>query len=193
MAGSGIPLTVDANGGYTWPEHEANLRAIDCAELLYFEQPLAPDELLGHVRLTRELRTAICVDETLRDASAATQIVELGGPRVWNIKVHRVGGLSEVCRIYRIAQQSGARLWAGTMPESGIGSQAALAAAALPDFVYPSDLEPSARWFGAERDVVELTMDDSGLMPVPKTSIAGMLDLGRFKSCSRLLAVTERP
>jgi o-succinylbenzoate synthase len=192
MAGSGLPLTVDANGAYAWPEHEANLRAIDRAELLYFEQPLAPDELLGHVRLTRELRTPICVDETLRDASAAMQIVELSGPRIWNIKVHRVGGLSEVARIYRIAQKFGARLWAGTMPESGIGSQAALAAAALPGFVYPSDLEPSTRWFGRDSDVVKLTMDGSGLMPVPSTSIAGLLDRERFESASRLLSVTER-
>ncbi|HMH57017.1 MAG TPA: enolase C-terminal domain-like protein, partial [Gemmatimonadales bacterium] len=64
MTGSGLPLTVDANGAYAWPEHETNLRAIDRADLLYFEQPLAPDELLAHVRLTRELRTPICVDET---------------------------------------------------------------------------------------------------------------------------------
>ncbi|MFL5402963.1 MAG: o-succinylbenzoate synthase [Gemmatimonadales bacterium] len=192
MAGSKIPLTIDANGAYSWPEHEASLRALDRADLLYFEQPLAPDELLGHVRLTRELRTPICVDETLRDARAAAQIVELDGPRVWNIKVHRVGGLSEVGRVYRIAQKFGAKLWAGTMPESGIGSQAALAAAALPAFVYPSDLEPSTRWFGRDSDVVKLTMDGAGLMPVPTTSIAGLLDRDRFTSASRLLAVTER-
>jgi O-succinylbenzoate synthase len=193
MAGSGLPLTVDANGAYAWPEDEANLRAIDRSDLLYFEQPLAPDELLGHVRLTRELRVPICVDETLRDARAAAQIVELGGPRVWNIKVHRVGGLSEVCRIYRIAKSFGARLWAGTMPESGLGSQAALAAAAMPDFVYPSDLEPSTRWFGRESDVIALTMDGQGHMPVPDTSIAQMLDQKRFEGATRLLGVTKRP
>ena len=98
------------------------------------------------------------MDETLRDARAARQIAELGGPLVWNVKVHRVGGLSEVCRIVRIARECGARLWAGTMPESGLGSQAALAAAAMPEFVYPSDLEPSARWFGRNADVIKLTM-----------------------------------
>jgi o-succinylbenzoate synthase len=193
MAGSGLPLTVDANGAYSWPDHETNLRAIDRAELLYFEQPLAPDELLGHVQLTRELRAPICVDETLRDARAAAQLVELGGPRVWNIKVHRVGGLSEVCRIYRIAQGFGARLWAGTMPESGLGSQSALAAASLPDFAYPSDLEPSTRWFGQESDVIALTMDGEGRMPVPETSIAVLLDQERFQRASHLLAVTHRP
>jgi o-succinylbenzoate synthase len=187
MAGSGLPLTVDANGAYAWPEHETNLRAIDLADLLYFEQPLAPEELLGHVRLTRELRTPICVDETLRDASAAAQIIELRGPRVWNVKVHRVGGLSEVCRIYRIAQKSGAKLWAGTMPESGIGSQAAVAVAALPGFTTPSDLEPSTRWFGQNGDVIQLPMSDDGLMTVPATSVGALLDRERFEACSRLL------
>jgi len=155
--------------------------------LLYFEQPLAPEELLGHVRLTRELRTPICVDETLRDASAAAQIVELHGPRVWNVKVHRVGGLSEACRIYRIAQKSGAKLWAGTMPESGIGSQAAVAVAALPGFAYPSDLEPSTRWFGHNGDVIQLPMSDDGLMTVPTTSVGALLNRERFEACSRLL------
>jgi O-succinylbenzoate synthase len=187
MVGSGRPLTVDANGAYVWPEHEPNLRAIDRTELLYFEQPLAPEELLGHVRLTRELRTPICVDETLRDASAAAQIVELHGPRIWNVKVHRVGGLSEVCRIYRIAQKSGAKLWAGTMPESGIGSQAALAAAALPGFTYPSDLEPSTRWFGRNGDVIQLTMNGEGRMDVPSVCIERQVDLERFRASSRLI------
>ena len=187
MAGSGLPLTVDANGAYHWPDHEADLRAIDRSELLYFEQPLAPEELLGHVRLTRELRTPICLDETLRDASAAAQIVELHGPRIWNVKVHRVGGLSEVCRIYGVAQRSGVELWAGTMPESGIGSQAALAAAALPGFGYPSDLEPSTRWFGRAGDVIPLTMNSDGHMNVPSASIEHQLDSERFHECSELI------
>jgi o-succinylbenzoate synthase len=172
LSGSGLPLTVDANGAYEWPEHEANLRSIDDAGLLYIEQPLHPDELVGHARLCREVKTPICLDETLRDARAARQIVELQGPRVWNIKVHRVGGLSEVVKIYQVAAEYDAVLWAGTMPESGIGSQAALAAAALPLFRYPSDLEPSERWFGAGKDLIELRMDPDGMMEVPTQSIA---------------------
>ncbi len=187
LAGTGLPLTVDANGGYEWPEHEPNLRALDRQGLLYIEQPLPPDELVGHARLAEALATPVCVDETLRDARAARQLVELGGPLVWNVKVHRMGGLTEVCRVVRIAREAGAKLWAGTMPESGLGSQAALAAAALPGFVYPSDLEPSARWFGARADVIELDMDRTGLMPVPDRAIAGLLDPDRFRGCSRLL------
>jgi o-succinylbenzoate synthase len=191
MAGSGVPLTVDANGAYEWPEHETNLRSLDQAGLLYIEQPLAPDELVGHARLARELRTPICLDETLQDARAVRQIADLGGPLVWNIKVHRVGGLSEVCRIYQLAYEFGAELWAGTMPESGIGSQAAIAAAALPGFVYPSDVEPSARWFGQGADVIELTMAPDGHMAVPRGSIDRLVDLERLRSTSRLIRVVH--
>ena len=187
MAGTDLPLTVDANGAYEWPRDEAALRGLDDAGLLYIEQPLAPDELVGHAELSRVLRTPICLDETLRDARAARQIVALAGPKIWNIKVHRVGGLSEVCRIYRLAEAYGAELWAGTMPESGIGSQAALAAAALPLFVYPSDLEPSSRWFGRNGDVIKLVMGQDGRMAVPQQSCGRLLDPGRFRTATRLL------
>lgn len=187
LAGTGLPLTVDANGAYEWPAHERALRALDDYDLLYLEQPLAPDELVGHARLAAMLRTPVCVDETLRDARAARQLVELDGPRVWNVKVHRVGGLTEACRLHRIADTFGAALWAGTMPESGLGSQAAIAVAALPRCVYPSDVEPSARWFGAGVDVIELTMDADGRMAVPTRSIAALLDPGRLGAAARRL------
>lgn len=190
MSGSGLPLTVDANGAYEWPEHERNLRVLDDAGLLYIEQPLAPDELVGHAGLSRELRTPICLDETLQDARAARQIVELAGPKVWNVKVHRMGGLTEVSRVYCVAQEYGAALWAGTMPESGIGSQAAIAAAALPGFLFPSDLEPSTRWFGPDSDVIQLTMNAEGRMDVPAMSVGGLLDADRFAAAAHLLSVT---
>ena len=183
MAGPGtdLPLTVDANGSYEWPRDETALRALDDAGLLYIEQPLHPDELVGHARLGETLRTPVCLDETLRDVRAARQIVALNGPKVWNIKVHRVGGLTEVCAIYRLAAEYGAQLWAGTMPESGIGSQAALAAAALPLFVYPSDLEPSSRWFGRNGDIIKLSMGTDGRMAVPQQSCGRLLDPARFR------------
>ena len=189
MAGKDVPLTVDANGAYEWPTHESHLRLLDQAGLLYIEQPLAPDELVGHARLAETLKTPICLDETLRSAAWARQVAELDGPKIWNIKVHRVGGLTEVCRIYRVAEQCGAKLWAGTMPESGLGSQAALAVAALPQCVYPSDLEPSARWYGRDVDVIKLTMSVDGRMAVPGQSVGRLLDRRRFKSSTRETAL----
>jgi hypothetical protein len=76
------------------------------------------------------------------------------------------------------------------MPESGIGSQAALAAAALPGCVYPSDLEPSSRWFGLGSDVIDLQMSADGWMGVPAASVSALLDRERFRSAARPLMVT---
>jgi hypothetical protein len=73
------------------------------------------------------------------------------------------------------------------MPESGIGSQAALAAASLPGFVYPSDVEPSTRWFGRNADVVKLAMGNDGRMDVPTVSISAMLQGDIFESASSLI------
>jgi O-succinylbenzoate synthase len=143
--------------------------------------------LLGHVRLSQTLRTPVCVDETLSGARAGRQLLGLDGPRVWNVKVHRMGGLTEVCRVVRLGRESGVRLWAGTMPESGLGSQAALATAALPGFVHPSDLEPSTRWFGPGVDVIELRMAPDGTMAVPATAIAHRLDEALFRRATRRL------
>jgi O-succinylbenzoate synthase len=184
LGGTGVPLTVDANGAYEWPRDERALRGMDEFGLLYIEQPLAPDELVGHAELHRALRTPVCLDETLRDSRAARQVLALDGPRIWNVKVHRVGGLTEVGRIWRIAREHGVRLWAGTMPESGIGSQAAIAAAALPGFDLPSDLEPSVRWFGRNADVVKLTVRPDGTMAVPRQPIGRLLDERRFRTSS---------
>jgi O-succinylbenzoate synthase len=192
LAGSGVPLTVDANGAYRWPEDAPVLRALDEFGLLYIEQPLPPDELVGHARLGALLDTPLCLDETLRGAESARQVLELGGPRVWNLKVHRVGGLTEACRIQRVAVAAGVALWAGTMPESGLGSQAAIAMAAMPGFVYPSDVEPSARWYGVGVDVIELVMD-GGRMAVPLTSAGEQLDAARFRSATRSIAFGHPP
>jgi len=187
LLGTDLPLTVDANGAYEWPRDETALRALDDAGLLYIEQPLAPDELLGHVELAETFQTPICLDESLRDVRAARQFESLTGDlMVWNIKVHRIGGLAELCRVYPVAAKSGIKLWAGTMPESGIGSQAAIAAAAQPQFVYPSDLEPSARWFGSGGDVIELMMGPDGRMAVPQQSCAHLVDTDRFRVLTRL-------
>ena len=185
MSGVDLPLTVDANGAYAWPEDEPSLRTLDDLGLLYIEQPLAPDELVGHAVLGRALSTPVCLDETLTSAAVARQVIDLDGPRVWNIKVHRMGGLAEVCRVYAQAAAYQAELWVGTMPETGIGSQAALAVAGLPLCVYPSDLEPSSRWYGRDADVIKLTMSKDGRMAVPGVSAARLLDTGRFRMAAR--------
>ena len=160
-------LWADANASYELDRDADALRAIDGEGLLFIEQPLQHDDLIDHATLATRLRTPICLDESLRDARWARQALALGASGIWNIKVQRLGGLTEALRVYALAAQESVALWGGTMPETGIGARAILALGSLPGFVYPSDVEPSDRWYAPETDPLPLVMAADGTMPVP--------------------------
>lgn len=167
QSGAEIPLTVDGNGSYRLDRHKDRLIQLGKLSLLFIEQPLPGDALWDLRKLASESETGVCLDESLTSDAVARQVVEMGGPMIWNIKVQRVGGLEQACRIYRVGAESEARLWGGTMPETGIGAQAMLALGCHAGFVYASDIEPSERWYEAGTDPVELTMGTDGTMSVP--------------------------
>jgi O-succinylbenzoate synthase len=169
-------LWVDANGAYTREADMEALRALDREGLVMIEQPLAPDDVAGTLKLAHELVTPICLDESLTGDRAAELFVEHGGPATWNVKVQRVGGLWESLRIYRRAAEAGARLWAGSMPETGVGLHAVLSLASFAGFVFPTDAEPSERWYEPGADLVEWTMDGAGMIAV--RDVAGLAELG---------------
>ena len=178
------------------PSTSPTSAALDEAGLLYIEQPLRARRAGGPCDASpSELRTPdLPGRDPQRCAQRPGRSIELGGPQVWNIKVHRVGGLTEVVSDRGDGADIVVRqLWAGTMPESGLGSQAALAAASMPGFVYPSDLEPSTRWFGAGKDIIELTMSGDGRMSVPRLPIERSLAPGRLAEASTPLLDRRRP
>ncbi|MBI4587151.1 MAG: o-succinylbenzoate synthase [Planctomycetes bacterium] len=185
--GPGFLLWTDANASFELEAHRPVLRAMDRFGLAFHEQPLHHDDLLDHARLGKEIRTPICFDESLKSARVARQALEVNASRLWNIKVQRVGGLLEALRIYKVAAEAGSvALWAGTMPESGIGSQAAIALAAFPLFQYPTDLEPSSRWYAPGHDPIELVMGRDGTIAVPENrGLAELIDWDRYRRFSR--------
>jgi O-succinylbenzoate synthase len=185
-AGDGFPLWTDANASFDIRRDFDALRAMDGFGLLFHEQPLDHRDLVDHSELANSIATPICLDESLESLRAAEAAFELESSRIWNIKVQRLGGICEATRIYRFAVEVGADLWGGTMPESGIGSQPILALAAFPGFVYPTDVEPSRRWFEPGRDPVEIEMARDGTIAVPRAAgIAALLDAERYARHTR--------
>ena len=89
-----IPLQVDANTAYQRSDIR-HLSRLDDFDLLLLEQPLAEDDLLGHAALARDMRTPICLDESIVSARAAADAIALGACRIVNIKPGRVGGYLE--------------------------------------------------------------------------------------------------
>jgi o-succinylbenzoate synthase len=141
-----FPLTVDANGAYDRSD-VPTFQALDGQSLLMLEQPFAKDDMEGTAELQRNLRTPVCLDESIETADDAERFIGAGACAIVNIKLQRVGGYLPALRIMEVCSRLGTPAWMGTMPELGIGSAQALMLAAHPLFVFPTDVEPSKRWY----------------------------------------------
>lgn len=146
-----IPLQVDANAAYRLADAR-RLAELDAFGLLLVEQPLAEEDLRGHAALAREIRTPICLDESITSSIAAVAAIELGACRIVNIKAGRVGGLLEARRVHDVCAAHGIPVWCGGMLETGLGRAANIALAALPGFTLPGDTSAADRYW--RRDVV---------------------------------------
>jgi o-succinylbenzoate synthase len=154
-----FPLLVDANADYGIGDIDV-FGELDRFGLMMFEQPLGKDAVEDSAELQRAVRTPVCFDEGIETLADAKRAHETGACRIVNIKLQRVGGFLEAFRIVEFCESVGMPLWMGTMPELGVGSAQALVLAAHPAFVYPTDVEPSARWY--EYDILrpELVLRD---------------------------------
>lgn len=160
-----VRLMVDANAAYTL--NDINIfRELDRAGLMMIEQPLAREAHDDAAQLQSQLQTPICADESAESLTALAEIINKKSARIINIKVQRVGGLSEACLMLKQARAAGLEAWVGTMPELGIASAQGLHFAALDGFDYPTDIEASARWY--DDDLIEpaITINKQGLINI---------------------------
>ena len=162
---SDITLSVDANSAYTLDELE-HLRKFDQFNLLMIEQPLWNDDLYYHARLQKELRSAICLDESIEQARDAACAVETGACRIINIKVGRVGGFAEAKKVHDVCQKNNVPVWCGGMLESGIGRVHNLALSTLENFRLPGDVSASKRYWKEDIIEPEVEVSRDGLIAV---------------------------
>ena len=190
--GADVHLMADANSAYTLRDVD-HLAELDAFGLIMIEQPLGRDDVVRHATLQRRLKTPLCLDESITDLDRAEDMIALGSGRIINIKPGRVGGFTVSKAIHDLCQRSSVPVWCGGMLESGVGRAHNVALASLPNFSLPGDLSPSARYW--ERDLVtpEWTMDEDGLVRVPRdrAGIGVTVDVGRVEDMTVKREVLE--
>jgi O-succinylbenzoate synthase len=154
-----ILLQVDANGAYSLADMKT-LKKLDAFNLLLVEQPFPPYDLWDHAKLQKEMRTPLCLDESILSLDTARAAVEMGSCRIINIKVGRVGGAVEMRKIHDYCREHGVPVWCGGMLESGIGRAHNLHIATLPNFKLPHDLSASRRYY--TEDLIDPVIELSG-------------------------------
>ncbi len=176
-------LTVDANSAYRLADLNL-LHTLDAFNLDYLEQPLAFDDLLDHAALQAQLRTPICLDESILSPEDARKALSIGAARVINLKVGRVGGHLEARRVHDVAAAFGAPVWCGGMHESGIGRAHNIHLSTLSNFSKPGDTSSASRYFA--HDIINEPLEaKDGLMPVPLGSGIGVtLNAPRLKTAT---------
>ncbi len=162
--GDDVLLQVDANTAYTLGDARL-LARLDSFGLLLIEQPLDEEDVRGHAHLARQIRTPICLDESITSARAAADAITLGACAVVNVKPGRVGGYLEARRVHDVCAAHGVPVWCGGMLETGLGRAANVALAALPGFTLPGDTSASDRYY--RTDVTEPFVLDDGHLAVP--------------------------
>ena len=159
-------LQVDANSAYTLKTSRV-FKQMDELSLLLIEQPLGYDDIYEHSKLQPELKTPICLDESIHTPDHARMALELGACQIINIKQGRVGGLTNAMAIHDICQESDAPVWCGGMLESGVGRALNVALASLPNFKLPGDISASRRYY--KEDIIDPAFDlnPDGTLSVP--------------------------
>jgi O-succinylbenzoate synthase len=161
-----ILLMGDANSAYSLGD-VALFKALDEFDLMMVEQPLSHDDIFDHAELQRQIRTAVCLDESIHSAEDAKHAIQLGSCRIINVKLGRVGGHAEAKRVEQVCRESQIPVWCGGMLESGIGRAHNIAMATLPGFSLPGDVSASSRYW--EEDVIEppVTITGRGTILAP--------------------------
>ncbi|HEY2866249.1 MAG TPA: o-succinylbenzoate synthase [Pyrinomonadaceae bacterium] len=163
-----ILLSVDANSAYRLERDVDLLKQLDDFDLLMIEQPLAAGDLVDHSKLQAQIKTAICLDESITCLADARHALELGSCRIINIKLGRVGGHAEAKAIQEYAMQHDIPVWCGGMLESGVGRAHNIAMSTLPGFTLPGDVSASARYW--HEDIIEppVVVNEKGVISVPE-------------------------
>jgi len=159
-------LQVDANSAYTL-DHLPVFKKMDEYHLSLIEQPLGYDDIFDHAKLQREIKTDLCLDESIHSLGDTRAAIEMKSCRIINIKPGRVGGYTESIKIHDYCASMNIPVWHGGMLESGIGRAGNVALASLPNFTLPCDLSPNRKYY--TEDIVEtlFELNPDGTITVP--------------------------
>jgi O-succinylbenzoate synthase len=162
----GLRLMVDANGDYSLADID-RLRELDAFDLMMIEQPLSYSDIYEHALLQKEMKTAICLDESIHGLADAATAVALGACRVINVKQGRVGGLLESMRIASFCAERGVDVWSGGMDETGIGRAVNIHLQTAEGFTLPGDTSETSNYFDEDIADPPVVLDADGSIRIP--------------------------
>jgi O-succinylbenzoate synthase len=137
------PIAVDCDGQCTLAQQDMFYRLEDFF-LKYIEQPLEPDDLVGHAMLQENLRTPLTLDQSVTSLARVEQALDLGCCKLVRIDLSRVGGLTPALAIHQACAAANVRVMVGGNNLGYSSLQAAIALANLSEGTL--EQTPGADW-----------------------------------------------
>jgi o-succinylbenzoate synthase len=166
-----ILLMGDANSAYTLDDVEV-FKQMDKYDLMMLEQPLNYEDMIDHAELQRQIRTPVCLDESIHSAEDARKAIKIGACQIINIKLGRVGGHKEARAVHDVCRHHGIPVWCGGMLESGIGRTHNVALSSLENFSLPGDVSASKRYWA--EDIIDPPVEVSSDGQIAESSRPGI-------------------
>lgn len=127
-------IRVDANAGWTLGQAVANLEWLERYDIEMIEQPLPIGDARSMGELQRRTPIPIVADESVQTMKDVEELAA-AGVRGINVKLMKVGGITEALRIINRSRELGMGVMLGCMIETSIGTTAMAHLAGLADWL----------------------------------------------------------
>jgi len=136
----GFPLAVDANQGWNFPQALRAFKKFEPLNLLWIEEPLPSDDIVGHLKLRERTNTPIALGENVYTVNQFAQYIESGCADFIQADLGRVGGITGYLDIATVARAHNL-----PMTPHFVMELSASLLAAIPNISY-SEMTDGGRW-----------------------------------------------
>ena len=143
LAGPNIPISIDANCGWTFDQAKSTIRKLAPMNLLFVEQPIATADPGQLAELRNCTNIPIMADESNFTTADAMDLIKRSAVDILSVYPGKHGGILNTMKIASLAAAAGIKCAVGSNLELGIGTAAMLHVGAAFDVIdsnsYPGD------------------------------------------------------